>query len=98
MQMSKIIRPSSRCRFIAHTADLSALIGINLTKWRWLLRRGEGGEEWRGGPLWSPAAGLLLRLMPLGDPCVALVSYTVKHTGPPCYHATYIPCNASSAG
>src|SRR6266699_5477310 len=26
-------------------------------------RRGEGGEEWRGGPLWSPAwgAGILAR-------------------------------------
>ena len=32
-----------RCRFIAHIADLSALGGINLTKWGWIFRRGEGG-------------------------------------------------------
>ena len=33
-------------------ADQSAVIGINLTKWRWIFRRGEGG-------------GLILRLMPI---------------------------------
>src|SRR5438876_5208449 len=36
--------------------SLSALIGLNLTKWCSVLRRGEGGEEWMGGPSWSPAS------------------------------------------
>ncbi|OLE34951.1 MAG: hypothetical protein AUG45_02910 [Ktedonobacter sp. 13_1_20CM_3_54_15] len=49
--------PYSRSRFIALTADLSALIRINLTKWRWIFRRGEGGGEWMGGPGWSPVGG-----------------------------------------
>jgi len=30
------------------------------------IRRGEGGEEWRGGPLWSPAL------------CVARDQLTIK--------------------
>src|SRR5207247_393553 len=44
-------------RFIVHIADLSAQIRINLRKWSWILRRGEGGGAVRGGPLWSPVGG-----------------------------------------
>src|SRR5260370_5636962 len=53
--------PYSRSRFIALTADLSALIGINLSREvRQEARRAVGAraaDEGRGGPLWSPAGG-----------------------------------------
>src|SRR5437763_16888757 len=40
--------------------DKSGAIRINLTKWSWILRRGEGGGAAWGGPLWSPACLVLL--------------------------------------
>src|SRR6266705_7208807 len=69
---------SRRGRFIAPTADLSALIRINLTKWRWILRRGEGSGAARGGPLWSPDV-----LVPLHHHVINKLGYAGDHKGPP---------------
>jgi putative flippase GtrA len=52
--------------------SIAATLSITITPYR---RRGEGGEEWLGGPLWSPAlpvgAGVVEWMG--GDACVALV-------------------------
>jgi hypothetical protein len=34
------------------------LLGSPSLQGKYPPRRGEGGEEWRGGPLWSPAIAL----------------------------------------
>ena len=33
-----------------------------------MIRRGEGGGEWMGGPLWSPAAGDMIVFLQDGSP------------------------------
>ena len=39
----------------AKARDELAALGVNVTKNRPIVRRGEGGWERWGGPLWSPA-------------------------------------------
>jgi hypothetical protein len=60
------------------------------------VRRGEGGEELLGGPLWSPAKGCLD--MWIDDVLPAQPHPTGDHKGPPPIHSTALAPTESSTG